>query len=92
MNPFMQPSQEQENAYQKAVDDALCVMRKWLAAGNTIRFSRLRDAYDMPKSCPLWKMGLSFAQANAILGQLRWEVANGKKYRKNDGSVGQLRP
>lgn len=63
---------ELSTMYRLALNDGLEAMRKWVAETN---HELPDDVWKLPKDCPLWRMGLSMAQADCILSAVRNEKA-----------------
>ena len=63
-------------SYQQNADDGLAAMNKWLAEKNIQWRDLPDDPWKLPADCPIWKMGLSLAQAGWILasGRARNEI------------------
>jgi hypothetical protein len=60
--------------YRENTGRGLDAMRIWAADKPDLT----EDIWKLPKDCPLWNMGLSMAQAGAILAAIHWERDTGK--------------
>lgn len=55
--------------YTAAIESGVQVMDEWMAANG---ITSLPDSvWDLPKECPLWTLGLSYAQAGGIHAQAK---------------------
>lgn len=60
----MSTNSEMSVAYQEAINHGVQAMDNWMSEN---QITTLPDSvWDLPKTCPLWGMGLSYAQAGVI--------------------------
>lgn len=52
-------------AYQRAIGTGVKEMERWMVESNVTMLPD--DAWDLPRDCPLWGLGLSMAQLSLIL-------------------------
>lgn len=57
--------------YAAAIDSGLAAMLAWMDEHKHTAKDLPDDVWKSPKDCPLWKMGLSAAQAGGIYARAR---------------------